>query len=88
MKKGKKKRKKRKKREKKGKETYLLEGAPLESFELEVRRAPLMPLLGPWEGASPRLRRGATTAHRVRLCLGPPFTTMVDVVLRWKKCRL
>ena len=37
MKKGKKKRKK-KKREKKGKETYLLEGVPLESFEPEVRR--------------------------------------------------
>ena len=75
-KKGKKKRKKEKKRKKKGEETYLLNGAPLESFEPEVRRAPLTPLPRPWEGASAQLRRGATTVHRVRLRLGAPFTTM------------
>ena len=72
----KKKKGKKKKREKKGKETYLLKGAPLERFKLEVRRAPLMPLLRPQEEASLWLRRGVVTAHHMRLCLGTPFTTM------------
>ena len=54
----------------------MLEGVHLEIFEPKIRRAPLMPLLCPWEGALPWLRRGAATAHRVLLCLGVPFTTM------------
>ena len=71
-----KKKKKKKNREKKGKETHLLKGVPLESFELKVRRVPLTPLLRPREGESPQLRRGVATVHRVRLRLGTPFTTM------------
>ena len=71
-----KKKKKKKNREKKGKETHLLKGVPLGSFELEVRRVPLTPLIRPREGASPQLRRGVATVHCVRLHLGTPFTTM------------
>ena len=76
-KKGKKKRRKKKKKKKKGKERNLLEGAPLESFELEVRHTPLTPLLHLREGASPQLRRGAATKHHVRT-LRSPFITMVE----------
>ena len=55
----------------------MLEGVPLESFEPEVRCAPLMPLLCPREGASPRLRRGVVTAHLVRSHLGALMNTQL-----------
>ena len=72
----KKKKKKRKRKRRKRKKTYLLEGAPVESFAPQERRTPWMPSLSLREGASPQLRRGAMTAPRVCVRLGAPFTTM------------
>ena len=47
-------------------------GAPGTSFCALVKRAPFAPCCRLIEGASPRLRRGASPAHRVRVRLSAP----------------
>ena len=71
------KKEKEKEKEKKKKKKKMMmdlpgQSTPLESFAPQARRAPEAPSVRLREGASPRLKRGARPAHRVRLRLGMP----------------